>query len=254
VSRVPFTPTHAAAVLPFLRTPLPASALVVGSVSPDIPYYLPGDPGLATHTALAVVTTDLALGGVAWAVWHAVLAAPALAASPAGLRARLAGVPLGLRQRLSSASAVGLTLLALVVASATHVFWDEFTHAGRWGPEHIPALREVYGPLPGWSWLQEASGLLGAAVLTVWFVRWWRRTPACDPDRRPATWWAWAVVAGAGLAAGGVAAAAAPWLGSAAFQGATWGGGAAMAAALVLAGAWHARHGPGSSPVRRGGA
>src|ERR671913_177951 len=82
------TPSHAAAVLPFLRTPLPASALVVGSITPDLPYYLPGNPGLFTHTATAVVTTDLALGALAWAVWHAVLAAPALAASPAGLRAR----------------------------------------------------------------------------------------------------------------------------------------------------------------------
>jgi hypothetical protein len=38
---VPFTPSHAAAVLPFLRTPLTASALVIGSITPDLPFYLP---------------------------------------------------------------------------------------------------------------------------------------------------------------------------------------------------------------------
>jgi hypothetical protein len=236
---VPFTPSHAAAVLPFLRTPLPASALVVGSITPDLPYYLPGDPGLLTHTATAVVTTDLALGAVAWAVWHAVLATPALAASPAGLRARLAGVPLGLGRRLSSPAAVGRTLLALLLGAATHVLWDEFTHARRWGAEHIPALQEVHGPLYGWAWAQQLSGALGGLVLAVWFVGWWRRTPALDSARRPAAWWAWAVVAGAGLLVGGAGALAAPRPGSAAFQGATWGGGAALAAALLLAVGWH---------------
>ena len=235
---MPFTPSHAAAVLPFVRTPLPASALAVGSITPDLPYYLPGGPGPVTHTATAVVTTDLALGAVAWAVWHAVLAAPALAASPAGLRARLAGVPLGLRRRLSSASAVGLTLLALVLGSATHVLWDEFTHARRWGAENIPALQEVYGPLHGWAWAQQLSGAFGGVVLLLWFARWRRRTPARDSTRRPG---AWGVVAGAGGIVGGAAALAAPRLGSAAFQGATWGGGAALAAALVLAAGWHVR-------------
>jgi hypothetical protein len=238
---MPFTPSHAAAVLPFLRTPLPASALVAGSIAPDLPYYLPGDPGLFTHTATAVVTTDLALGALAWATWHAVLAAPALAASPAGLRARLAGVPLGLRRRLSSAAAVGLTALALVLGSATHVLWDEFTHARRWGAENISALQEVHGPLHGWAWAQQVSGVLGAVVLTAWLVRWWRRTPEHAASRRPATWWAWAVVVGAGLLVGGAAALAAPRLGSAAFQGATWGGGAAAAAALLLSAGWHVR-------------
>ena len=56
-----------------------------------------------------------------------------------------------------------------------------------------------------------------------------------------AAWWAWAVVAAAGLLVGGIAALAAPRLGSAAFQGATWGGGAAVGAALLLAAGWHLR-------------
>ena len=38
---MPFTGSHAAAVLPFARSRLPASALVIGSVAPDLPYYLP---------------------------------------------------------------------------------------------------------------------------------------------------------------------------------------------------------------------
>src|SRR3712207_2490157 len=95
---MPFTASHAVAALPFLRTPLPASALVIGSMSPDLPYYLPLDPDVPTHTAVSVVTYDLLLGLLAWALWHGLLAAPAVAFAPAPLRARLAGVDLGLRR------------------------------------------------------------------------------------------------------------------------------------------------------------
>lgn len=238
---MPFTGSHPAAVLPFLRTPLPASALVIGSMAPDFPYYLPFQPGLYTHTAPAIVTTDLLLGAVGWALWHGLLAAPAIAAAPGALRARLAGVPLGLRHRLAGARSVLLTAAALVLGSGTHVLWDEFTHALRWGPEHLPALAENWGPLPGYSWLQYLSGLVGGAVLLVWFVLWLRRTPGRAVER-PGSWWPWALLGGIGAAAGTAGAASAPSLGAAGFAGATWAGGAVLASAVLLAIGWHRAH------------
>jgi hypothetical protein len=238
---VPFTPSHAAAVLPFVGTALPASALVIGSVAPDLPYYLPVDLPWDTHTASAVVTVDLLLGGLAWVVWHALLAEPALAWAPGALRARLADVPLGLARRVRSARELLLTALALVVGAATHVLWDEFTHAGRWGTEHLPALARDWGPLPGYRWLQYASGVLGAAVLILWLVRWWRRAPAAPLRDRPAAWPAWVAIAGAGLLAGVAGALAAPDIRKAAWLGATWGGGAALATATLLAAVWQVR-------------
>lgn len=238
---MPFTPSHAAAVLPIVGTPLPASALVIGSVAPDLPYYLPVELPWDTHTASAVVTTDLLLGGLAWLLWHALLAEPAVAWSPAALRARLPGVPLGLSERLQSARALALTALALVVGAASHVLWDEFTHAGRWGTEHLPALARDWGQLPGYRWLQYASGVLGGAVLLVWLVRWWRRAPRAPLPDRPAAWPTLAVIVGAGLLAGLTGALAAPDIRRAAYVGATWGGGAALAAAAVLAAVWQVR-------------
>lgn len=235
---MPFTGSHPAAILPFLRTPLPGSALVIGSMAPDIPYYLPFQPALYTHTALAVVTTDLLLGGLAWAVWHGVLAGPALWAAPRGLRSRLAGVPLGLRARLSSVRAVLLAAGAVVLGSGTHVLWDEFTHPRRWGTAHLPALAENWGLLPGYRWLQYASGLVGGLVLLVWLLRWLRRTPA-DAVERPGSWWPWAVLGGVGATAGAAGALSAPSLGAAGFTGATWAGGAALATAFLLAVGWH---------------
>jgi hypothetical protein len=245
---VPFTGSHPAAVLPLLRTPLPASALVLGSMAPDIPFFLPVAFPWATHTALAVVTSDLLLGAAAWALWHGVLAGPALASAPAPLRNRIEGrVPLGLRPRVSSAARAGLVLVALVVGGLTHVLWDEFTHPRRWGPEHLPALAANWGVLPGYRWLQYGSSVVGGLALLTWFVLWWRRT-AATPDGRTAHRWVWPLLLGVGAVAGTVAALRSPSVGAAGFEGATWGGGVVLGTAVVLA---LLRHGSRRSRSRR---
>jgi hypothetical protein len=238
---MPFTASHAAAVLPLLRTPLPASALVIGSMAPDFPFFLPVDPGLRTHTAVAIGTTDLLFGVPAWLIWHGLLAAPALWAAPRPVRARLTGVPLGVRARLTDVRAALLTVVALAVGSATHVLWDEFTHARRWGPEQIPALAETWWLMPGYRWLQYLSSLLGALLLLAWLARWWRRTPAVAAPHRPGPWWPWALLVAVGTGVGIPVALAAEGFGGAGYDGTTWGGGAALAVAAVLAAAWHVR-------------
>ncbi len=240
---MPFTGSHPAAVLPLLGTPLPASALVIGSAAPDLPYYLPVRLGWPTHSLVGVLTVDVLLGALAYALWHGVLCAPALAASPAGLRARVEGrAVVGLRRRLRTAREAGLVLAALAVGAATHVAWDAFTHPGRWGSDVVPALAATWGPAPGHQWMQHASSALGAALLLAWAVRWWRRTPPRRVPAGTALVWAWPALLLVGTATGLAAALAAPPERGLGFVGATRGGAAAAALALALAVAWHAWH------------
>jgi hypothetical protein len=253
---VPFTGSHPAAVLPFLRTPLPASALVIGSMAPDLPFYLPVPQFYATHTWLAAVSTDLVLGLLAWALWHALLADSALAAAPAALRGRLVGWPP--RRRPAPVRQGALLVVALVLGTVTHLAWDEFTHAGRWGAEHVAVLAANWGPLPGYRWLQYASSVVGLVVLAAWIVRWWRRTPAV-PTAEPGARWGWPVLIVLGAVAGGVAGLAAGDLDDAVFPAAQWAGGTILLGGVVLAvlhrlgqrwsGAPRARRG---TPLQRG--
>ena len=120
------------------------------------------------------------------------------------------------------------------------MFLDEFTHPRRWGTELVPALGETWGLLPGYRWLQYATSVLGGLALLVWFVRWWRRTPA-RPTGRSGTAWAWLLLGTVGTVVGGAAALTSESFGTAIFDGATWGGGAALAVAAALALAWHVR-------------
>jgi hypothetical protein len=51
---MPFTPSHIAAALRFLRTPLIPAAVVVGTMAPDRDL---------SHSVLGLVTVDLLVGG-----------------------------------------------------------------------------------------------------------------------------------------------------------------------------------------------
>ncbi|TWH75209.1 uncharacterized protein DUF4184 [Modestobacter roseus] len=85
---MPFTLAHPAAVLPLLRTPLAPSALVAGSVAPDLPYYaslqwLGGDYNLTlTHEWSSVLWLDPLIGLVLLAAFQVLFKRPLLALLP----------------------------------------------------------------------------------------------------------------------------------------------------------------------------
>ena len=243
---MPFTGSHPAAVLPLLGVrllgrPLPASALVLGSMAPDLPYYEPFVSG-PTHTAIGLVTIDLLLAAVAWLIWHALLAAPALAVAPAPVRARLVGrVEPGLRRRLGDPAQVGLLLLALLVGSASHVGWDELTHNGRFGPRHVAVLARSWHGHGGYAWAQYASGVLGALAILLWAAAWWRSAEVRPVATTGLVPWPWVALAGTGVVAGGWAAATSSTLRDAAFHGITTGAAAGALAGAALAVLWHVR-------------
>ena len=165
---MPFTVSHVAAVLPMVgrSEKLPAAALVIGSMAPDYPWFLTrGRTSQLSHSPLGVVTVDLAVGLLAFAVWRLWVQRPARDLVPRPLGERLPQPP-GLAVR-----GLPWAALAVVLGALTHLVWDSFTHAGRWGVEVVPWLHTEHLGLPGYKWAQFASGLLGLAVLVIWSLR-----------------------------------------------------------------------------------
>ncbi|MBC3839901.1 DUF4184 family protein [Streptacidiphilus sp. 4-A2] len=116
---MPFTFSHPAAVLPFVpplrdgraRGPLIASALVAGSLAPDVPFFLESafrgsyGVGAATHRPWAVVTLDVAIAAGLVGAWHGLLREPLVALLPEPWADRAEGLTAGgqarpLRRRL----------------------------------------------------------------------------------------------------------------------------------------------------------
>ena len=246
---MPFTPAHIAAVLPLRHgraRALPFAALAAGSMSPDVPYYVPAMASLGswTHTLPGVLTVDVVLGLALWALWRSV-ARPLHDLAPTFLRTRWTPARAVLRWW-----SVGL---ALAIGAATHVGWDEFTHPGRFGATHLAFLAAPYpsplGPLPGYQYAQYLSSAIG--LLAIAWVAY--RHPRIAVSDRPAPTIArllpWlAVAAGALGAVARVATAGGPGIGGRAMVFAVLTGGMAAAGATVAVTCWaHALASRGSA-------
>ncbi|MFF8368085.1 DUF4184 family protein [Streptomyces lydicus] len=181
---MPFTLSHVAAVLPAVRRtgtargPLVASALVAGSLAPDMTYYadsvVPGgmEFGAVTHSLRGVLTVDV-LVTVALVGGWLLLREPVLALLPAAWRGRVYGVVGGRPWQSRSVSEFGALagrfVLSAVLGAATHVVWDAFTHPGRWGTRLVPGLGGTAGGLPVSTYLQYGTSVV-ASVAMVWFL------------------------------------------------------------------------------------
>ncbi|MGG5257272.1 DUF4184 family protein [Phycicoccus avicenniae] len=180
---MPFTPSHAAAVLPVLgrrSARVVPVAWVAGSMAPDYPWFLTGGRGAGlTHTVLGIVTVDLLVGLVAVLAWRTVVLGALRDLLPLGVGTRLP-VPVAVAPRQWVWAAVGV-----VGGAATHVLWDAFTHAGRWGTRWVPLLHSRVGVLPGYKWAQYGSGVVGGVLVLLALGRAARRAVprAAEPAR-----------------------------------------------------------------------
>lgn len=204
---MPITPSHAVVALPFVRSPLQPAAIAVGAMAPDLPLFVRATPlSYAVTHDFAWVALTAFVAFVLLLVWRMLLRPAARELSPRWLAARLPGgwrVPArtGVVETLSlhgqvSASwrGVGILAISLVIGVVSHITWDLFTHEGRWGAAVLPVIGERWGPLPGYSWLQHGSSVVGGVILlgcAAWWLR--RATATASVDRVFGSWvrWAW---------------------------------------------------------------
>lgn len=172
---MPFTFAHPAAVLPFRRF-LWLPGLVVGSMVPDLAYYLPLPGGAETsHSVIGLFGIDLLLG-IALLVVGNLAIAPLLALAPDGWRARVP--PPHLMARFTTWRSRLLVLGSLLVGAATHLVWDAITHTESAAVQQWSVLRlSVVGPHRLYNVIGYVSSLGGLLLLGVVVLRWYRRAP-----------------------------------------------------------------------------
>jgi hypothetical protein len=213
---LPFTLSHAAAVLPAVRGDgsgrgrLVPAVLVAGSFAPDMTYYaasaVPGamEFGTFTHSLTGVLTFDVL---VAWALVGAwlVLREPLVALLPRARQGRPAGLlRCGTPRRRLSAPLALWWYVSATLGALTHIVWDAFTHHDRWGVRLFPVLGRDVGGTPVFWYAQYGSSALAAMVIAVFVVLALRRTPVGEPTGVPALsrsdrWLAAAVIGGCAL-------------------------------------------------------
>ncbi|MBT2397724.1 DUF4184 family protein [Streptomyces sp. ISL-100] len=178
---MPFTLSHAAAVLPGIRRdgtargPLLASALVAGSFAPDMTYFAATAApaamafGDVTHSVAGLVTVDVLITAALVGLWL-LLREPLLALVPRRRQARFHGFVRG-----HDWSGIQRPLLAwrfflsAVIGASTHVVWDSFTHLDRWGMKVLPVLGEIVAGFPMYLYAQYGGSAVALGVI-VWFA------------------------------------------------------------------------------------
>lgn len=185
---MPWTLSHPAAVLPLRRLSpaLDFSALVIGSMTPDIGYYI-NQFELSTfaHTLPGSFLACLPTGVVMLLVFY-LFCRPVCYLLPSPHRQALMPICPGFP---AAPMTWIIILFSLLLGAWTHNFWDAFTHEHGWFVERIPWLQQpvvqirsttIYAFLV----LQELSTIIGFAVIVLVYWSWLRRHPA--PAVRPA--------------------------------------------------------------------
>lgn len=175
---MPFTVSHAAAVLPLhglSKHRLPLTALMIGSMAPDFGYFLSHETNrLLTHSFTALFTFALPWGLAVWLFYVAVLE-----------KATITLLSDRWHTRFAHTEAITLPLLlraavAIILGAVTHIVWDAFTHYGTFATDAFPVL---LSPTPGFAWLpiyhllHGLSSVVGLVILAIW-ARHLHRLPA----------------------------------------------------------------------------
>ena len=172
---------HAAAAFPLRRTRLVLSALIIGTFTPDLEFFLRFAPkGPFGHTTRGLFLFCLPVGFVVFWLFHAIVKEPLAALMPRAVRQRVPGepYPLSLWQPLQLA----LVLVSIFVGALTHLLWDSFTHPGHWPAHHLPFLTQavtlpVVGVVHWYKLLQYFSTVFGCLAVFFWFLHWIRTAP-----------------------------------------------------------------------------
>lgn len=216
---MPYLIAHPAAVVP-LRPHLGRlgvlSALVIGSIAPDLWYFAPSLVSRAeTHSATALLWFCLPVGMAIYTAYQVFFRHPLLGLLPRALSCRLATT-----DGFAPVSWLAVTV-SILVGSATHFVWDAFTHGKGVAVQALPILRIQLAAIGSYelyvyTLLQHGSTFLGVSLLAWWIARWWRSSATTlsqpplllSPAQRI---WVFGFLVAASIAAAALSAAAADW-------------------------------------------
>jgi Domain of unknown function (DUF4184) len=184
---VPFTLSHAAAAIPFRRTRLVTSALVMGCFAPDFAYFIYLKPhGALGHSLAGAFYLDLPASLLALWLFHSFAKRPLLLFLPGAVRRRLQDGGAG-RFSFPPPARFAMIVFSILIGIATHIAWDSFTHDDYWPYRHWRFLRRyvnlpIAGRMEMYKALEYGSTFFGIAVLVLWLWHWYRTTaPSPSP-------------------------------------------------------------------------
>jgi hypothetical protein len=200
---MPFTLSHSAAVLPFLRSKyFSATGLIIGTMAPDFEYFFRMNvQGIYGHTLLGILYFDLPVSFFLAFLFHGVVKKNLIDQLPVFFQARFQAVrnlnfPAYLKDHWM------FFIISVVIGTLTHIAWDGFTHQRQFFVQALPQIYEGRSisfmgvDYPLWYALQAISTVVGG-IIVAWYVL--RMKPEDGEYNRPRVgyWLALAVIVAA---------------------------------------------------------
>lgn len=172
IIQMPFTFSHPAIILPLKFLPrrwFSLTGLVIGSMAPDFEYFLRmKTQSDYSHTIAGIFWFDLPLGILLAFTFHNIVRNSLFKNLPSIFKSRLLNFnEFNWNQYFKLNWSV--VIISILVGTASHIFWDGFTHQTGYFVNEIPSLRKVLEvsnlQIPVFKILQHLSTIVGAIII-----------------------------------------------------------------------------------------
>jgi hypothetical protein len=164
---MPFTLAHPAILLPFFKNKkLSATALIIGSMSPDFEYFFRMKmQSEISHTFLGIFLIDFPLGFIVIFAFHEIIKRPFIENAPLFIQKRL-----GVLKNSNWINYFKNNFLIVVgsffLGAVSHIFWDSMTHWDGYLVQRIPVFNlEIY-LIPLYKIAQHLSSIIGLICIS----------------------------------------------------------------------------------------
>jgi hypothetical protein len=175
---MPFTFSHPAIILPLTYLPrnwFSLTGLVIGSLTPDFEYFLRMRvKSNYSHTLEAIFWFDLPLGLLLAFIFHNIVRDSLFDNLPTFFKSRFYTFRQFEWNRFFYKNWL-VVIISILIGSASHLFWDSFTHEHGYFVETIPSLTntiDIFGrQIPIFKILQHSSTIIGGLVIALAFYK-----------------------------------------------------------------------------------
>lgn len=185
---MPFTFSHPAIILPILEhRKISATALVVGSMSPDFEYFFRMKmQSEISHSFLGILLIDFPLGFLVMCVFHGIIKNSLIDHLPSFFKARL--------QLLKNnnwftylKNNMLVICVSFIIGALSHLFWDSMTHWDGYIVQRVAFLNAPFLNIPIYKLMQHLSSIVGLAII----LRFIHKLPVlpATPTIEPMKYW-----------------------------------------------------------------
>lgn len=198
---MPFTFSHPAIILPLKKytgTALSFTGLIVGSMTPDFEYFgRMGVKSTYSHTLSGLFWFDLPLGLLLTFIYHQIVRDQLITNLPAFLNNRL-NVYKDFNWLAYFKRYWLIVIISVLLGTASHLFWDDFTHPTGYFVERSHWLRRgIFWKgmqLPYYAMLQHISTIVGGIIMAI-FIASLDSTANVQSDKKARYWFSVILIA-----------------------------------------------------------